>query len=175
MAAVGDVRGALARQTAREIVNAVERALAGDGAIRLDAGRVALSGHDPLASLAPEALSQLGDLEVTLREGGLTPPDPAKLTGGDPGLADLLQLLVEDGRVVSLRNVSLRQTLVFHPACLDDAVATLGSAFPPPLTFTTGEARAALGTSRKFIVPVLEYLDEIGWTTREGDVRRVVR
>lgn len=175
MAAVGDIRGALARHTARDLVSAVERALAAEGAIRLDAGRVALNGHDPLATLSPGALNQLGDLEVALREGGLTPPDPASLTGGDPGLTDLLQLLVDDGRAISLRNVSLRQTLVFHPACLDDAVATLGSTFPPPLTFTTGEARAALGTSRKFIVPVLEYLDEIGRTTREGDVRRVAR
>jgi selenocysteine-specific elongation factor len=150
------------------------RALAAEGAIRLEAGRVALSGHDPLAALSPEALNQLDDLEVALREGGLTPPDPARLTGGDPGLSDLLQLLIEGGRAISLRNVSLRQTLVFHPASLDEAVATLGSAFPPPLAFTTGEARAALGTSRKFIVPVLEYLDEMGRTTREGDVRRVV-
>ena len=174
MTAVGDIRGALARHTARDIVSAVERALAAEGAIRLDAARVALSGHDPLATLAREALSQLDDLEVALREGGLTPPDPASLTGSDPDLSDLLQLLIEDGRAISLRNVSLRQTLVFHPASLDDAVATLGSTFPPPLTFTTGEARAALGTSRKFIVPVLEYLDEMGRTTREGDLRRVV-
>ncbi|WP_397420288.1 SelB C-terminal domain-containing protein [Phenylobacterium sp.] len=174
MVSTADIRGALARQTARDIVSAVERALAAEGAIRLEAGRVALSGHDPLAALSPEALNQLDDLEVALREGGLTPPDPARLTGGDPGLSDLLQLLIEGGRAISLRNVSLRQTLVFHPASLDEAVATLGSAFPPPLTFTTGEARAALGTSRKFIVPVLEYLDEMGRTTREGDVRRVV-
>ena len=34
-------------------------------------------------------------------------------------------------------------------------------------------ARAALSTSRKFIVPALEFLDSRGDTTRKGDVRQV--
>jgi selenocysteine-specific elongation factor len=33
------------------------------------------------------------------------------------------------------------------------------------------EIRDILGTSRKFAVPIGEYLDRIGWTRREGDIR----
>jgi len=40
--------------------------------------------------------------------------------------------------------------------------------------FTPSEMRERLGTSRKFIVPLLEYLDAKGFTMRQGD-NRVVR
>ena len=87
---------------------------------------------------------------------------------------ELLQLLVESpAGALSLRNVALRQTLVFHRHALDSALETLRSIFPAGLAFTTGEARAALGTSRKFIVPLLEHFDAAGLTFRDGDVRQI--
>ena len=39
--------------------------------------------------------------------------------------------------------------------------------------FTVSAARAALGTSRRVAVPLLEYLDGQGVTERDGDVRRL--
>jgi selenocysteine-specific elongation factor len=39
--------------------------------------------------------------------------------------------------------------------------------------FMASEAKEALATSRKFIIPVLEYLDTTGFTSRIGD-RRVI-
>jgi selenocysteine-specific elongation factor len=36
---------------------------------------------------------------------------------------------------------------------------------------TVAEIRDLLGTTRKFAVPLCEYLDRIGVTRREGDVR----
>lgn len=65
---------------------------------------------------------------------------------------------MEAGRLVALRNHALRQTLLFHVAALDEALEALALHFPPPADFTTGQAREALGTRRKFIVPVLEFL-----------------
>jgi selenocysteine-specific elongation factor len=46
-------------------------------------------------------------------------------------------------------------------------------AFPPSDSFTTSQARTALGTSRKIIVPVLEYFDRTGVTLRNGDARQM--
>lgn len=174
MLAVGDIRNALARNAARDIVGTVERALAAAGVIRLEGAKVALAGHDPLATLSPEAVSRLDALEQGLRAGGLNPADPATLAGGDPAMADLLEMLIDTGRAIALRNVSLRQTLIFHPTALDAAAHALATAFPVPQTFATGEARAFLATSRKVIVPVLEHFDRTGWTVREGDRRRMV-
>lgn len=39
--------------------------------------------------------------------------------------------------------------------------------------FTAAEFRDAFGTSRKYAIPLLEYLDSQGITLRQGDVRRV--
>ena len=38
---------------------------------------------------------------------------------------------------------------------------------------TMSELRDVLGTTRKYAVPIGEYLDRIGVTVREGDVRRL--
>ena len=42
--------------------------------------------------------------------------------------------------------------------------------------FTMSQARAALGTTRRVAVPLLEHLDARGWTRRvDGSLRQVVR
>ncbi len=165
-AAAGGVRGG-AGGASRDLVAHVEARLAVAGEIRLEGALVARTGHDPLATLSPEALAQLRRIEGALRDGGLSPPDASVED------QDLIQLLIETGRAVSLRNHALRQTLVFHIDALAAALTALSAAFPSPAEFTTGQARAALGTSRKFIVPALEFLDAKGATARHGDVRQV--
>jgi selenocysteine-specific elongation factor len=40
-------------------------------------------------------------------------------------------------------------------------------------TMTMAELRDLLGTTRKYSVPIGEYLDKIGLTRREGDVRKL--
>ncbi|HEX7948553.1 MAG TPA: SelB C-terminal domain-containing protein, partial [Phenylobacterium sp.] len=158
----------------RDLLAHVEKRLAADGEIRLEGAQVALPGHDPFAALTPAALARLRRIEAAFRDAGMTPPDIAAVTEPETDDPALIGLLIESGRLVSLRNVALRQTLAFHAEALDDAVAALHAAFPPPTAFTTGEARAALSTSRKFIVPVLEFLDARGATVRQGDERQVV-
>lgn len=165
--AVGRVRDALTRTLSRDLVAHAEHQLSQAGAIQLQGAQVALPGHDPLAVLSPQDVEHLSQIEAALLEGGLAPG-----TVDEPD-HDLLAFLIEADRAVSLRNHALRQNLVFHPAALQAAGDALRTHFPPPTTFTTGEARAALATSRKFIVPVLEYLDTQGVTERQGDVRQL--
>ena len=168
------IRGSLALAAPRDLIAYVEKRLAVAGAIRLAGGQVALPGHDPFAALSPAALARLGQIEAAFRDGGMTPPDAGALT--EPGTDDpaLVGLLIESGRLLSLRNHALRQTLTYHMDALDEALTALRLAFPSPAAFTTGEARAVLATSRKFIVPVLERFDAHGATVREGDLRRIV-
>ena len=58
------------------------------------------------------------------------------------------------------------------PGADDDAVELLAS-LPQP--FTTSEARTALGTSRRVVLPLLAYLDKTGRTVRLPDDRRRLR
>lgn len=173
-AAVAEVRKALAKDHGRDLIAHAEQVLAQEGLIKLEGAKVALTSHDPLASLSADSLVRLGEIEARLHQAGLMPPDVATVAGTDDEAAALMTLLVETGRAVALRNGALRQTLTFHHQALLDAAPKLRSHFPPPHSFTTGQARAALETTRKYIVPVLEYLDRLGLTRRDGDVRQVL-
>ncbi|MCG9914983.1 MAG: selenocysteine-specific translation elongation factor [Phenylobacterium sp.] len=174
-APLGTLRGELARVMSPALIAHVEQGLSAGGDIQLSRGLVALSRHDPFAALSAAATRRVRDIEDQFRAGGMTPPSPKDLVGTTPDDPALVDLLTDTGGLVSLRNVALRQTLIFHADALDAAVQTLSAAFPPPTEFTTAQAREALATSRKFIVPVLEHLDARGDTVRAGDTRQVVK
>jgi len=72
-----------------------------------------------------------------------------------------------------LPNIALGQTIVLHRDALDAAAVLLRAAFPPPLSFSTSQARSALSTNRRIIVPVLEYFDTQGITLRTSDLREM--
>jgi selenocysteine-specific elongation factor len=56
---------------------------------------------------------------------------------------------------------------------LEEAVATLRRSFPDGRPFSASQARAALGTTRRTAIPLLEHLDRTGVTVRQGDLRRL--
>jgi selenocysteine-specific elongation factor len=56
---------------------------------------------------------------------------------------------------------------------LEEAVATLRRSFSDGRPFSAGEAREALGTTRRTAIPLLEHLDRTGVTVRQGDLRRL--
>ncbi|MEQ6250886.1 SelB C-terminal domain-containing protein [Sulfitobacter sp. HNIBRBA3233] len=167
------LRAVVARRAlglAPDMLAVVERALQEDGAIRVEEAGLALCTHDPMAQMDAAARDCAERIEAHLREGGMSPPDLGALDGQE---ADILDLLLRDGRVVRLENVGLGQWILFHRDALVAAAQELRQAFPPPAVFRTGAARAALSTTRKFIVPVLEHFDRTGITLREGDARRM--
>jgi selenocysteine-specific elongation factor len=61
--------------------------------------------------------------------------------------------------------------VVLLPDAVERAATVLG-ALPQP--FTTSEARQALGTSRRVVIPLLELLDRRRVTARLPDDRRAV-
>ena len=56
---------------------------------------------------------------------------------------------------------------------LEAAVATLRRRFPGGRPFAATEAKEALGTTRRTVIPLLEHLDRAGITVRQGDLRRL--
>ena len=65
--------------------------------------------------------------------------------------------------------VRLSPDLVVAPSLVDRAVALVHQHAADGITVST--LREALGTSRKFAVPLAEWLDAQGITRRRGDVR----
>jgi selenocysteine-specific elongation factor len=157
----------------RGLVPFAQAALVKAGEVMLRDGLVSLARHDPFAALAPHQVARLTEIEESMRAGGTTPPDLRQFDAPDD--ADLIALMVAQGRLVPLSNIALKQQVVFHEMTIGQAQRTLAAAFPPPMAFTTGEARTALDTSRKFIVPLLEHLDAQGITLRDNDTRHMVK
>ena len=133
-------------------------------------GGLSRTGYDPEQHLTRQHVERMAQLEQRVQTSGMNPPPLAEITA-TPLDQDLLALLLWKGRLAILENVALNQSLVFHSETLSDAINLLRMRFPPPDAFTTSEAREALATTRKFIVPVLEHFDQQGATKREGNLR----
>jgi len=166
-----DVQRLLQQTFADPLLDYVTRALLEAGELAGDRHAVSLANRDPFSGLTQARRERLARLEDTLSAGGISPPALAELQGERGRDSDLVELLVTSGRAVFLKNVSLKQTLLFHTEALETALWRLKEAFPPPREFTMSDARIALGTSRKFAIPILEHFDKVGVTRRTGDVR----
>ena len=101
-----------------------------------------------------------------MSDAGSTPPSMRDLidTHGEP----LVRALLDDGTLVRIID-----DMVFTAAWLEDAKRTIAELIERDGPQTTAALKAALGTSRKYAVPLLEFLDGTGFTRREGD-RRVL-
>jgi selenocysteine-specific elongation factor len=102
---------------------------------------------------------------------GLAPEGVAELaeqTGSDVGVArKVLSRLVNEGRVVRVSG-DLHFSAVAIAGARQSLVASLEA---HPQGATAAELRDALGVSRKYAIPLLEYFDAQGLTKREGEVR----
>jgi selenocysteine-specific elongation factor len=79
--------------------------------------------------------------------------------------AELLHLKIRNGELISVGN-----DLVFLPLQIEQLKATLGAMGED---FTVADFRDAIGLSRKYVVPILEWADKEGLTVRRGDTRRI--
>ena len=97
----------------------------------------------------------------------LAPPALAQLR--DLGLDDeLLGYLVEQGMAARVA-----PEILLLAGALRDAEARVRGHLALAGTITVAEARDLLGSSRRTVVPLLEYLDSTHVTRRDGDIRRL--
>jgi selenocysteine-specific elongation factor len=144
----------------------------------VDAGR--LAGRDRLAladrrvPLSDEDRRAMGLVTDAFARAGLTPPEAAGLAAslGLPAatLDRALTLLLRQKVLVRV------DSLVFHAAALDrlkaDVRALRGT--PAGQRLDVGAVKDRYGLSRKFAIPLLEYLDRERVTRRMGDARVVL-
>jgi selenocysteine-specific elongation factor len=123
------------------------------------------------ASMSPEDRQLFERIEAALAEARLEPPLPESLTGrlGEPmeRIEEMLRLLVDAGTVVRLdRKVAM------HRDAVAAARQVLLELFAKANSFETVQFRDALGVSRKYAVPLLDYFDTVKLTVRSGNRRR---
>ena len=81
-------------------------------------------------------------------------------------LAELLALAVADGKLVGVN-----ADLYLASEMFDELRDTVRRLVGQSGSVTVSELRAALGSTRKYVVPLVEYLDSINFTRRVGDKR----
>jgi selenocysteine-specific elongation factor len=143
---------------------AVEALVAG-GRLVADGPTLRLPGHGVRLDPAQRALR--ARVEAALDEAGVGLLGDAALAGlGADRKATAL--LVRLGVLVPIAPGGY-----LGRATLEQAVATLRRSFPDGRQFAASEAREALGTTRRTLIPLLEHLDRTGVTVRQGDLRRL--
>jgi selenocysteine-specific elongation factor len=194
-------RWLLSDEAAQRATAAAARALAAHHAehplrpgMEMEEMRAALARHDPAfadAALADAFVATLGAGGIVAREAtsvrlpthgvstagsveadrmvaavtnaGTAPPTVRELTAAGYDL-ELIGAVCAEGRLVRVA-----PDLVMTPSIIERALELIRTAGPNGMTVS--DVRQALGTSRKYAVPLLEHLDARGLTRRVGDVR----
>ena len=144
------------------------------GFVRMDNDVIRLKDFDPLHTLDAEQKKIVEDIAGAFKSGDLKPPELNEILQGDPHRKRLYQFLTEIGELVPIHSKGLNRVLVFHRQCIDEMVRNLERAYPHSTAFTVAEMRKLVDTSRKFAIPLLEYLDSTRVTIRIGDKRKLL-
>jgi selenocysteine-specific elongation factor len=134
-------------------------------------GLVRTQGYSPEAALSPIEREIAREIEDQFKEGGLKPPELDTVLKRDRRRKTLYYYLVESGALIPATDRTSNRTVVFHKAAIAGIGPLLQSALLESDGLRVSELNQVLGTTRKFSVPLLEYLDSIGLTRRDGDLR----
>ncbi len=130
------------------------------------------ASHRP--QLSGEELKVREAILNAYRSAPLSPPRPeeaAQEAGLNATIAPAMAgLLIEEGELVKVA-----EDVIFHREALEDARRKLREHLEKEGSMTASHAKTLLGSSRKYIIPLLEYFDREGFTIRRGDVRELRR
>jgi selenocysteine-specific elongation factor len=144
------------------LVDAFLGRLAEEGRVARDATVVKLPYHRASTAGRGDA----DRLVAMVRQAEPSPPSVKELSGSGFGL-ELIRAVCAEGRLVRVS-----PDIVVTPEMLSRAEEIVRAKGGPP-GLTVSSFREALGTSRKYALPILEYFDGKGLTRRQGDVRVV--
>jgi selenocysteine-specific elongation factor len=135
--------------------------------------RVALASHH--VEWPPEATGARDAIDRVFRDAGLAPPDAAAVAGASgvaPAVVDqVLRLLQRQKVLVKV------DTLLFHNEALKrlkEEVATMKASGGADAGLDVPAFKERFGVTRKFAIPLLEYLDRERVTRRMGNARVIL-
>ncbi|MEO9188613.1 MAG: selenocysteine-specific translation elongation factor [Acetobacteraceae bacterium] len=140
-------------------------------------GRIERAGRIRLLRVELEAARRVaGDALATalaenFRQAGLSPSTAAP---ADVATRRALDRLVREGVLVRAPDRVQKREILFHRDAIEEARRRLRPLLVGDAGLLVGDIGAAFGISRKYSVPLLEYLDATHFTRRVGD-RRVIR
>jgi selenocysteine-specific elongation factor len=133
-----------------------------------DTKRIARADFKPKLSANQRKLKD--QIVADTRAAGFQPPDPAgfaaKAGGNAASLKDIYEVAVAEGLLVRVTD-----EIYLHADVAADMRARLKEKLAGGAGATVAEIRDLLATTRKYAVPLCEYLDRTGVTRRQGDLR----
>jgi len=124
-------------------------------------------------SLDQEEAAAVGKIRELYRRAGLKPPSsktlPETLGLNVDHAADLMRHLISTGNLVHIQG-----DLFMDPASLQEAKDKVQTFLIQKGEISVSEMRDLLNSTRKYLIPLLEYFDAIGFTARKGD-KRILR
>jgi selenocysteine-specific elongation factor len=149
------------------IQRAVDRIIQGKKVVG-DRERIALADFKPKLSGSLRKLRE--KIIEAYRQGRFTPPEVASFAGAAAGnvrsLQDLFDVCVAEGYLCKIST-----EVYVHAEAAADMQRLIQAAFGEGKGLTVAQIRDLLGTTRKYAVPICEYLDRQGLTERRGDLR----
>jgi selenocysteine-specific elongation factor len=167
-----DLRARAAKDFSAEIFHAALDGLARANELAIAGDTVKRAGH--AVKLADDEDRARREIETAFAKAGLAVPATkevlAKLGIDSKRAHAVLQLLLREKVLIRLT-----EDLVFHAGALDGLKRTLAAykqKSGPRISVSAFKELA--GVSRKYAIPLLEYLDRNGVTRREGDERVII-
>lgn len=150
------------------LLDAVLESMAAAGRVVLADRGVALADHGPKLSANEREL--LERIVEEYREAAFQPPTVAELRGrtsrNQAAVPELIELAASQGHLVRVS-----AEFYLHAEMERRMRQALAEQLAGCQGLTLSQIRETLHTTRKYAVPFCEYLDRIGFTRREGDVR----
>ncbi len=136
------------------------------GEVVVEDDRVRLATHT--LKLGPAEQKQFDRVAALYQELGFAPPPLAEaLAGVEKRLADRVRTaLLESGTLIDVG-----ESVILHRDVVRHAEDVIRGVFATRDELTASEIRQALGATRKYVIPLLNYFDAHGLTQRRGEVR----
>ncbi len=168
----GEMKSRLAKMLSPALFDAALAAAVSNGGLYAREDR--LRADTAALALAPAHARAHDMLAATLTEARFAPPNADDVctdvaARAHVSLEDARELLAHaafEGRVERISS-----DFVYASGALVDVIARVREHFARTDTLAVGDMKDACGVSRKHAVPLLEWLDRQGYTSRRGDTR----
>lgn len=153
-----------------ELLKIVIQRLTREKIVDVVPGNIGLVDRGPKLSKGERAL--MDQLVNDLKSQGLQTPSVKELEKSTrknrEAVRQLLKLAADNGDLVQISD-----EYFVHRDTIDDVKQTIANAIREKGGVTVSDVRQILNTTRKYAVPLCEYLDASGFTVRDGDQRRL--
>ena len=148
------------------LFNAVVAKLTAEGLVKESENTLALPRHQITFSA-----DQLTGVSKLMQDFAARPYAPPTLKEAHAAVGkDVIDAMLAKGELVAVSD-----EVAFRKVDYDLMVARIRNALESRDTITLAEVRDLFDTSRKYAQALLEHLDRIGVTVRDGDLRRLKR